>query len=148
MSEVRFYHLTRTKLEQALPMLLEKTLQRGWRAVVMTDSDERAEYLTQFLWTYSGDAFLPHGAKKDGHAEEQPIWITDSDENPNRAQVLFLINGASSAKLEDYNLVCEVFDGAQEASVEEARRRWKSHKDSGHDISYWKQGSNGWEKEI
>ena len=31
--EVWFYHLEQTGLEQALPELLEKTLQRGWRAI-------------------------------------------------------------------------------------------------------------------
>ena len=32
--EVWFYHLERTSLDQALPELLEKTLARGWKALV------------------------------------------------------------------------------------------------------------------
>ncbi|MGE0108933.1 MAG: DNA polymerase III subunit chi [Bdellovibrionales bacterium] len=145
MTEVRFYHLTRSTLEQALPTLLEKTIERGWHAVVMTDSDERAEHLTQFLWTYRSDNFLPHGCKKDGRAEKQPLWITGADENPNDASVLFLIHGAASDHVGDYDLVCEVFDGQQDQAVEEARRRWKVYKEQGYKISYWQQGPKGWE---
>lgn len=146
MSEVRFYHLTRTRLDQALPALLEKTLQRDWRAVVLTDSDERAEYLAQALWTYREDSFLPHGAKRDGHEAQQPIWITAEDKNANGAQVLFLINGAVSDKQNEYDLICEVFDGMQDSAVEEARKRWRQYKEAGHTISYWKQGDRGWEQ--
>ena len=102
MTEINFYHLTRSSLEQALPELLDKTLARGWRAVVMAGSQERVEALTQHLWTYRADSFLPHGSKKDGRAEDQPIWLTTDDERPNKADVLFLTDGAQSSHLGDY----------------------------------------------
>ena len=38
--EVWFYHLERTGLEQALPELLNKTLARGWRALVRSRSSK------------------------------------------------------------------------------------------------------------
>ena len=34
MTEVLFYHLQRQPLEAVLPTLLEKSLERGWRALV------------------------------------------------------------------------------------------------------------------
>ncbi len=70
MTEIRFYHLTRKSLEQVLPELLKKTLERGMRAVVMASSNERVEALTQHLWTYNPNEFLPHGNAKDGYAAE------------------------------------------------------------------------------
>lgn len=144
MTEVRFYHLTRKTLEQALPEMLEKTLERGWRAVVIAGSPERAEALTQHLWTYRPDGFLPHGNAKDGHAEIQPVWLTAEDERPNNAEVLFLTDGASSAHLGDYARVCEQFDGNDEGAVTTARQRWAAYKQAGHDLSYWQQGDRGW----
>ncbi len=83
MTAIHFYHLTRKTLEQALPELLEKTLARGWKAVVMAGSDARVEALTQHLWTYSQASFLPHGNAKDGNAASQPVWLTALDERPN-----------------------------------------------------------------
>ena len=148
MTEIRFYHLTRKTLEQTLPELLEKSLARGWRAVVMAGSPERVEALTQHLWTYNERGFLPHGNAKDGHAAEQPIWLTDSDERPNKADVLFLTDGASSSALKDYIRVCEVFDGNNDAALATARQRWSAYKAEGHEISYWQQGEKGWEQKV
>ncbi|MDD5587069.1 MAG: DNA polymerase III subunit chi [Alphaproteobacteria bacterium] len=148
MTEIRFYHLTRKTLEQALPELLEKTLERGWRAAVMAGSKERVEALTQHLWTYRPDSFLPHGNAKDGHAELQPVWLTAADERPNGADVLFLTDGAESARLGDYRLVCEVFDGNDDSAVAASRAHWNVYKAAGHDISYWQQGERGWTKEA
>ena len=144
MTEIRFYHLTRKSLEQVLPEMLDKTLERGWRAVVVAGSPERAEALTQHLWTYRADSFLPHGNAKDGHAEAQPVWLTDNDERPNGASVLFLTDGAESKLIGEYTRVCELFDGNNDEAVGAARLRWATYKNSGHELSYWQQGEDGW----
>ena len=94
--DISFYHLTRTTLEAALPQMLEKTLERGQRAVVRAGSAERVEALNGWLWTYRDRTFLPHGSAQDGHAALQPVWLTDQDERPNEAQVLFLTGRAPS----------------------------------------------------
>jgi DNA polymerase-3 subunit chi len=143
-SEIRFYHLTRKTLEQALPEMLEKTLERGWRAVVMAGSPERVESLTQHLWTYKPDSFLPHGNAKDGNAAQHPVWLTPLDERPNNAAVLFLTDGAESTLVGDYERVCELFDGNNDEAVAAARRRWAGYKSLGHELSYWQQGDRGW----
>jgi DNA polymerase-3 subunit chi len=144
MTEVRFYHLTRKELEQVLPELLEKTLERGWKAVVMAASPERVEALTQYLWTYNPNNFLPHGSEKDGNAELQPVWLTPNDERPNAAEVLFLTDGATSERIGDYARVCEIFDGNNETALAAARSRWSRYKTAGYDLSYWQQGERGW----
>ena len=144
MADIRFYHLTRMALEQALPELLEKTLARGWRAVVLTGSAERSEALAQHLWTCAPNSFLPHGNIKDGNAEAQPIWLTQDDERPNDAAVLFLTDGGSSNRLGEYERVCDLFDGNDDAAVAAARARWADYKTGGHVVSYWQQGDRGW----
>lgn len=145
MTEIRFYHLTRKSLEQVLPELLEKTLERNIRAVVMAGSEERVEALTQHLWTYKPDGFLPHGNAKDGNAEMHPIWFTSKDERPNDAAFLFLTDGAETKSVGDYQRVCEIFDGNDDAALAAARQRWGIYKSAGHDLSYWQQGDKGWE---
>jgi len=148
-TEVRFYHLTRSSLENALPQMLEKTLERGQRAVVLAGSPERVEALTAYLWTYNDRGFLPHGSNKDGHAEDQPIWLGDSDERPNGAQVLFLTDGADSQKVADYELCAALFDGKDPDAVAAARDQWRGLKDAGHEVTYWQQDEAGkWEKKA
>jgi DNA polymerase-3 subunit chi len=127
--------------------MLEKTLARGQRAVVMAGSEERVEHLAGYLWTYSDRSFLPHGSARDGHADLQPIWLTARDENPNAAQVLFLIDGAACGHVADFQLCVEIFDGNNDLAVQVARDRWKGYKVGGHDLTYWQQTAAGkWEQ--
>lgn len=149
MTDVSFYHLTRSTLEQTLPRLLEKALQGGARCVVMADSPERVEALSAHLWTYDPNSFLPHGSARDGQAPVQPVWLTDQDENPNAATMLFLTDGARSEKMADYARCFELFDGRDDAAVGTARERWKIYRDAGHAVSYWQQtDKGGWEKKA
>jgi len=146
-AEVRFYHLTRKTLEVALPEILTKIVERGGRAVVMGGSAERIDALDQHLWTFRPDSFLPHGAARDGFAEDQPIYLTWKDENPNGAKTLLLIDGVESARADDYDLVCELFDGNDEDATAAARARWKAHKSAGRALTYWRQNERGgWER--
>ena len=148
-TEIRFYHLQRRPLEWALPLLLEKTLERGWRAVVMARSKERVEALNGLLWTYSKDGFLPHGSSGDPYPGQHPVWLTETDENPNGATVLFLTGGAESAKVDQYDLCCELFDGNADDAVTAARVRWKRYLESAHALTYWRQSDNGgWKKKA
>jgi DNA polymerase III subunit chi len=147
MTEVGFYHLTRTPLDRALPKLLERVLASGMRAVVMTGSAERVAAIDAALWTYEQLSFLPHGSARDGEAEFQPIWLTTDDENPNGAQVLVLTDGAVSEHVGDYARCLDMFDGRDPEAVNAARGRWKQFKDAGHALAYWQQNEAGsWEK--
>lgn len=147
MAEVLFYHLVRTDLERVLPDLLERSLQRGWCAKVQVGSAERVSALNAHLWTYRDDAFLPHGTAEDGSAREQPIYLSDDEENPNAASVLFLVDGAQSVALEGYVRCVLIFDGREESAVAAARGQWKELKALGHDLTYWQQDENGrWQK--
>ena len=143
MAEIRFYHLTARTFEQTLPVLLDRTLQRGWRAVVSVGSEERVESLAGHLWTYSKEGFLPHGTKRDGFAEEQPVWISDQVENPNAAQVLFLGDGAELDGDGGFATVCDLFDGNDPEAVQAARGRWKRLRDAGHTLVYYQQDEAG-----
>src|SRR6187399_2925865 len=76
MTETLFYHLERRALDDVLPGLVGKSLQRGWRAAIKTDSSERSDTLDTLLWTYDDQSFLPHAQQGDGDAAAQPVLIT------------------------------------------------------------------------
>jgi DNA polymerase-3 subunit chi len=135
-----------TPLERALPRLLERALKDGYRVLLLAGSAERVEHLNQLLWTYDEASFLPHGSARDGNAERQPIFLAASDGNPNQATMLVLVDGAQGAALEAYQRVCDMFDGNDEAAVEDARRRWRAAKAAGHALTYWEQTGAGWVK--
>lgn len=148
MAELWFYHLERTDLERALPPLLEKCLQRGWRALVRGGSEDRLDAIDAVLWTYKDESFLPH-AREGANAERQPVLLTTSGGNPNGAQALFLIDGAEPGDLSGFERVCLMFDGRDEAALVSARSRWKQAKEAGLTASYWRESAAGkWEKQA
>ena len=148
-TEVYFYHLEHRSLDSVLPELLERTLQRGWRAVVQASSPERVEALNTQLWTYADDSFLPHGTARDGAAERQPIYLTQGDDNPNGAQVRFLADGVDVPDLAGYARAVFLFDGRSEEALQRARQQWKAVKAAGLTATYWQQSEAGkWEKKA
>ncbi len=149
MTEVLFYHLEHQPLESVLPTLLERTLERGWRAVVQSGSQERLEALDTHLWTYRDESFLPHGVASDANAADHPIVLTVNDDNPNQATVRFLVDGASGTGLEAYIRVVYLFDGRAQEALQQARDAWKSAKSTGFDVTYWQQTDGGkWERKA
>ena len=149
MTDIAFYHLQRSPLEQVLPRLLEKTLAAGKRAVVLAGSEDRVEALAMALWTYHPDSWLPHGTAKDGEAQYQPIWLSPHDENPNGATFLFLTDGMDSENTANFERCFDLFDGNDDEALAAARARWKARKEAGHTVTYWQQTeSGGWERKA
>ncbi|TPE52966.1 DNA polymerase III subunit chi [Amaricoccus solimangrovi] len=146
MAEALFYHLTHSSLEQSLPDLLEKTLARGWRALVRCGSEAGLAALDERLWTWRDDAFLPHGTARSPHAALQPVYLTLGAENPNRADVLMLVDGAraGAAEIAGFTRACLIFDGADPAAVEAARRDWRAVREAGIPAKYWAQEKGRW----
>ncbi len=143
MTDVRFYHLQQKRLEQALPEIVAKALERKHRIVVKAGSRERIEALSNALWSADPNSFLPHSYVKDGNEAEQPVWLTEGDDNPNAATVLILADNATSDTVGSYTLCCELFDGNDDDAVSAARSRWKIYKDAGHGTAYFQQDEAG-----
>jgi DNA polymerase-3 subunit chi len=148
MTEVLFYHLQEQPIEKVLPNLLERSLERGWRAVVQAASDDRVDALDAHLWTFSDDSFLPHGTDREATAAEQPIVLTVGDENPNGASVRFLIDGAPvPTDAGSYQRLVLLFDGGDPEAVAAARERWTAAKAQGFDVTYWQTDERGrWQR--
>lgn len=148
MTEVLFYHLQNMTVEHVLPPLLEKSLQRGWRVIVQSTSEERTDALDAHLWTYRDDSFLPHATWRVADVGSQPIVLTVEQGNPNGAQVRFLIdNAALPADAEQYQRMVLVFDGDDNEALASARAAWTESKSRGFDVTYWQADEGGrWQR--
>jgi len=141
--EILFYYLQNTTLEQTLPSLLEKTLVRGWKAVVRVSSDERLKALDDHLWTYSDEGVLPHGIAGDALIADHPIVLCKTDERINAAEVLFAVDGAGLPETSGWTRSVLIFDGNDSEVLNEARAAWKAVKASGNEATYWRQDETG-----
>jgi len=148
MTEVLFYHLQETTLERVLPPLIEKSLERKWRVVVQTSSEERADALDSHLWTYRDDSFLPHATWRASDVADQPIVLAVEEGNPNGAKVRFLIdNAALPADSHAYDRMVLVFNGDDDDALAAARTAWADCKSRGFDVTYWQADEHGrWQR--
>jgi DNA polymerase-3 subunit chi len=150
MTEMLFYHLQRQPIERVLPGLLERSLERGWRVVVQSASEERIEALDAHLWTFREDGFLPHGTWREAEAAQQPVLLTVSDHNPNGATVRFLIDGAPvPTDAAAYQRIVLLFDGEDPDAVAAARLCWSDAKQQGFEATYWQPDEQGrWQRKA
>jgi DNA polymerase-3 subunit chi len=148
MTEILFYHLEAQPLERVIPVLLEKSLERGWKVVVETGSRERAEALDLALWTYRDDSFLPHGIAGGEADAEQPVLITTNGGNANGATVRFFTDRAVPREVGGYERIVYLFSGHDPDAVAEARVAWKAL-GPGNTLTYWQQEPGGrWVKKA
>ncbi|GGA24713.1 DNA polymerase III subunit chi [Neptunicoccus cionae] len=150
MAEVFFYHLTRSRLEQALPDLLEKVRAKPWRALVRGREEGKLQHLDAALWQYREESFLPHGIAGGPNDSDQPILLTLSEDNPNNAEILLLTDGAKTTAEEvaRYARVCLMFDGNNTEELTAAREDWKALTGAGIAAQYWAQEDGRWIKKA
>jgi DNA polymerase-3 subunit chi len=148
-AEIRFYHLQRQTLEEALPKLMERVVEAGLRAVVKLPEKGLMETINKVLWDYDPASFLPHDIEGCESPDEQVIYLTTGDDNPNAATVLVLVDAVKSPDVAKYDRCLYMFDGRDEGIVADARADWKAFKDFGAEMSYWQQREmGGWEQKA
>jgi DNA polymerase III subunit chi len=149
-TDVWFYHLQSQPLARALPAILGKAMERGWRVAIQTVDDLRLKALDDLLWTFDKTSFLPHATARDANPAAQPILLTTDGGNPNAADMRVFVEGAEvalDAEQDAYKRVILMFDGTNEAELEAARSQWSRLKRDGHALEYWQQGeSGGWKR--
>ena len=145
MTRIDFYHLQKGNIEDTLPKLLEKAYALGKKILVKIGNEERVEFINTHLWTYDEQSFLPHGSKKDGNADMQPVWLTAQDDNPNDASILFLADGAKASidNVAAFERVLNIFDGNNQKALTWSREFWKELKSQNMECYYWQQDEQG-----
>lgn len=145
MTRVDFYHLQKAPLEVVLPKLCEKAYSTGSNIKILLGTEERVEFINSLLWTYAEDSFLPHGTKKDGFIEDQPIFISADTSNENNAKLLILADGAMPDLnvLSEYDRILNIFDGNDPIALNNARSYWKQIKQTDAELHYWQQNDKG-----
>ena len=147
MTDIRFYHLTRSTVDEALPQIVIKAMSRDMKIFVQTCDEGRVDDISAKLWSFSKTDFIPHGTStndpKGEDAVHQPLWISDKDDNKNDATLLMLSDGIQHDDPSQYEMMCYFFDGTNEKDVQAAREYWKALKDKGLDLTYWQQDDRG-----
>lgn len=147
---IDFYHLQKSLPEDVVFLLASKVYDSGKKLLIRTDTAERMRHLNEQLWTLRPDSWLPHGSVENNFAGQQPVYLTSGTENPNNAEFLLLINVTDIAACPSFERTLFVFDGNDEAVLNQARAFWKEivARPDG-EAHYWAQNSSGkWEEKA
>ena len=146
--EYWFYHLETATVKGLLPGLLEKTLKRGWRALVKLPEEKLAD-MDEYLWSFQDNSFLPHGRDDEPLSDMQPVTLSSRVEKAQGRQAVFLIGGTDLSDMGGVERCMVMINGRSDADVSRERKRWKALKDKGVVLSYYQQNERGgWDKKA
>ena len=143
--ELNFYHVMSGNLVPSVVKLLEKVYDSGKKSVFFSPLEDRVKIVDKTLWTFSKNAFIPHGDKSLGFSELQSVYLTSEIENPNQANVLVMTDDFDY-KSWNQNFERVIFIFEDDNSAETAQSMFADLKNQGENVKYWKQSQNGWEK--
>ncbi len=152
--EMLFYCLERRSIEDIIPGLLERTTERGWRAIVRVDSDRTDERTGRpSVDLFRSKLSCPWHA--GNRSSITPADLPDDRVMKTRTQhsVLFLAGGEipvdwNSSRFADFSRVVVLFDGQDPAVLNAARTSCqKALQIAGIPRVFWRQNQSGkWEQ--
>ena len=147
MSEVFFYHLTKTTLEIALPKILERALSEKWSIEIRTSANTNLDEISNAIWRGPEESFLPHCLEDHEDLQDYPIVLCKSPLKDWR-DCLIVVGQADlkENEVKNYKRICLIFDAKIEAELSKARKSWKKLSDEGINTVYWAEDKGRWVK--
>ena len=134
MTGVRFYICPETEWSEAAKFaarLARQLKRRGHRILFLTESIERQKALSDWLWQYPADAFLPH--RIEPTQPESGIDIAAGQEWDDHHDVLINLTDQVPPNYARFEHLCEVVPSS-DTLLANARTRWIHYKDRGHPL--------------
>ena len=142
MTEVGFYHCTRTPAEDAAVRLAGRAYGAGHRVLLVADPETLAR-LDDRLWAEPEASFLPHGLDDPLN---QPVHLSESFEPANGATLLLSVAAGLPPEPARFQRVINLFDDATPAHAR-ARTDWRALAGrEGVEPCYWRQQGGRWVK--
>lgn len=148
MGAAYFYHLTESPLDVALPMLVGKARDVGWRVLVRGTDRALLERLDSVLWQGPEDGFLPHGLAGGPHDDDQPILLGDVPSDGFSCVMSVAGAEVTAEEVKSAERVCILFDGHDGDALQHARGQWRTLTDAGCSAQYWAQDGGRWTKKA
>lgn len=147
MSEVFFYHLTKTTLEIALPKILERALSEKWSIEIRTSANTNLDEISNAIWRGPEESFLPHCLEDHEDLQDYPIVLCKSPLK-DRRDCLMVVGQADlkENEVKNYKRICLIFDAKIEAELSKARKSWKKLSEEGINTAYWAEDKGRWVK--
>jgi len=144
---VYFYHLTHTRLEVALPKILERALSAEWSVELRIGMERDEETISDAIWKGPDESFLPNCLEDSDKLQDHPIVLSKSSLSEVR-DCLIIIDQVNlkENEVKKFKRVCLLFDAKNEVELTNARKTWKSLSNAGVNTVYWAEDQGTWKR--
>lgn len=141
MTQVDFYILNNTKVEQFACLLTEKAFKKGHKIHLLTIDENQTARMDKLLWTYNDQSFLPHIAVNEDSNDPQheaqqtlqketPIHISHDDQSALLSDVLINFRSETPSFYQQFNRVAELVSN-DERQRQAARIQYREYQQRG-----------------
>lgn len=145
MTQIIFYSTAPLQVEKTLFALLEKSLEKGNKSLLLFKDKEKCLSINEQLWTYKQNSFLPHISEDDQMYDniDVPVYLSTKNENPFKAELLFSIDGFLPDNIEHFERVIIIIDVNDELLNEKYKNYYLDINKNFEDIVFYKSDDNG-----
>ena len=145
MTQIIFYSTAPLQVEKTLFALLEKSLEKGNKSLLLFKDKEKCLSINEQLWTYKQNSFLPHISEDDKIYDDidVPVYLSTKNENPFKAELLFSIDGFLPDNIDHFERVIIIIDINDELLHEIYKNYYLDINENFEDIVFYKSDDNG-----
>ena len=145
MTQIIFYSTAPLQVEKTLFALLEKSLEKGNKSLLLFRDKEKCLSINEQLWTYKQNSFLPHISEDDQIYDDIdiPVYLSTKNENPFKAELLFSIDGYLPDNIQHFERVIIIIDVNDEILNEKYKNYYLDINKNFEDIVFYKSDDNG-----
>ena len=145
MTQIIFYNTAPLQVEKTLFALLEKSLEKGNKSLLLFKEKEKCLSINEQLWTYKQNSFLPHISEDDQIYDniDVPVYLSTKNENPFKAELLFSIDGFLPDNIDHFERVIIIIDVNDELLNEKYKNYYLDINKNFEDIVFYKSDDNG-----
>ena len=145
MTQIIFYSTAPLQVEKTLFALLEKSIEKGNKSLLLFKDKEKCSLINEQLWTYKQNSFLPHISEDDQiyNDIDVPVYLSTKNENPFKAELLFSIDGYLPDNIQNFERVIIIIDVNDELLNEKYKNYYLDINNNFEDIVFYKSDDNG-----
>ncbi len=145
MTQIIFYSTAPLQVEKTLFALLEKSLEKGNKSLLLFKDKEKCLSINEQLWTYKQNSFLPHISEDDQIYDniDVPVYLSTKNENPFKAELLFSIDGFLPDNIDHFERVIIIIDVNDELLNEKYKNYYLDINKNFEDIVFYKSDDSG-----
>ena len=145
MTQIIFYSTAPLQVEKTLFALLEKSIEKGNKSLLLFKDKEKCSLINEQLWTYKQNSFLPHISEDDQiyNDIDVPVYLSTKNENPFKAELLFSIDGYLPDNIQNFERVIIIIDVNDELLNEKYKNYYLDINKNFEDIVFYKSDDNG-----